>query len=308
MRKPFPLIVVVCSIFLIRSVVSAETLTCLSCHSAIKAKVKTDKGIFVDLHIDEELFTKSVHGGIECTVCHKSFKENPHEPPTGEVPRKTIEIANLISGKASIDPIALSACNDCHSDVYNSLLKSIHGKNIVDKKQKDGAFCIDCHGSPHYIVPSTSKDSPVNKWKVVKTCGNCHDKDEIAKKYNLGTHIIEKYNESFHGKKHVLGHPGAPTCVDCHGYHDIKKWDDPESPVSWEKRVETCGKCHKGANKKFITAITHKPIGKDNPIPYYAEKGLIILTLSVFAFVVGHVLLEVYSEIRDRVFRKGKEE
>jgi hypothetical protein len=35
---------------------------------------------------------------------------------------------------------------------------------------------------------------------------------------------------------------------------------------------------------------------------------LIILTISVFAFVVGHVLLEAYSEIRDRVFRKKKEE
>lgn len=307
MRKPFLLIVVVCSIFLIRSVVSAETFVCLSCHSAIKAKVKTEKGILVDLHIDEELFSKSVHGGIECTICHKSFKENPHEPPMVEVPRKTLEMSNLISSKASIDPIALSACNDCHSDVFNSLLISIHGKNIVEKKQKDGAFCIDCHGSPHYITPSSSKDSPVNKWKVVNTCGNCHNKEEIAKRYNLGTHIIEKYNESFHGKKHILGHPGAPTCVDCHGYHDIKKWDDPGSPVSWEKRIETCGKCHKGANKKFVAAITHKPVGKDNPIPYYAEKGLIILTLSVFAFVVGHVLLEAYSEIRDRIFRKGKE-
>jgi hypothetical protein len=124
----------------------------------------------------------------------------------------------------------------------------------------------------------------------------------------MGTHIIEKYDESFHGKKHKLGHAGVPTCVDCHGAHGIKKWDDPASPVSWEKRTVMCGKCHPGANKKFVASITHKPLGKDNPIPYFAEKGLIILTVSTIGFVILHVFLEAYADIRDRVFRKGKED
>jgi hypothetical protein len=78
--------------------------------------------------------------------------------------------------------------------------------------------------------------------------------------------------------------------------------------VAWDNRTLTCGKCHKGATKKFVTAITHKPVGRDNPIPYFFEKGLIVLLLSVFAFTVSHVILEAFSEIRDRVLRKRKEE
>ena len=148
----------------------------------------------------------------------------------------------------------------------------------------------------------------VSRKNIVETCGECHEKEDIAKKYGMGTEIVEKYFESFHGKKYKLGHQGVPTCVDCHGAHGIKKWDDPVSPVSWERRTVTCGKCHPGANRRFVASITHKPAGKDNPIPFYAEKGLIVLTASTIAFVILHVFLEAYADIRDRVFRKEKED
>ncbi len=77
--------------------------------------------------------------------------------------------------------------------------------------------------------------------------------------------------------------------------------------MAWANSTVTCGKCHPGANKKFVASITHKPTGKDNPIPFYAEKGLIVLTVSTIAFVVLHVFLEAFADIRDRVFRKEKE-
>jgi hypothetical protein len=288
--------------------VHAETFTCFACHSAMKGKIKTEKGILIEVNVDEERFSKSVHGMIGCTTCHKAFKDNPHDAPKGEVSKEIADLASRISSKALKDPVAYAACSECHGEIYKAVLDSAHGKNIIEKRQTDGAFCIDCHGSPHYIMPSKSKESTVNHWKVVETCGGCHEKEEIAKKYNLGTHIVERYEESFHGRKHKLGHPEAPTCVDCHGSHPIKKWDDPASLVSWEKRVQTCGRCHPGATKKFVTAITHKPLGKDNPIPYYGEKGLILLTMGTFAFIVSHVLLSAFSEIRDRLLRKEKEE
>lgn len=274
----------------------------------MKGKIKTDKGFLIDVNVDEERFSRSVHGGIECTTCHKTFRDNPHEQPKGEVAKDISELAALVSPKAQVDPVAYAACSECHGDIYKKLSESVHGRNIMEKRQHDGALCIDCHGSPHYIMPGKSRESAANRWNVVKTCGECHEKEDMAKKYNLGTFIIEKYNESFHGKKYKLGHSGVPTCVDCHGAHDIKKWGDPLSPVSWEGRIATCGKCHPGANKKFVASITHKPVGKDNPIPYYAEKGLILLAISVFIFVIFHVFLEAYSDIRDRVFRKKKEE
>ncbi|HWR59249.1 MAG TPA: cytochrome c3 family protein, partial [Thermodesulfovibrionales bacterium] len=266
-----------------------------------------DKGYSIDVNIDEERFSKSVHGGMECTSCHKTFKNNPHEAPKGSVSREISELASLIAPKAKKDPVAYAACTECHGDIYAQVSESVHGKNVVVKKEHEGALCLDCHGSPHYIMPGKSRMSTVNRVNIVETCGGCHEKEDIAKKYGFGTHIIEKYQESFHGKKYKLGHPDVPTCVDCHGAHGIKKWDDLASPMSWTNRITTCGKCHPGANKKFVASITHKPIGKDNPIPYYAEKGLIVLTVGTIAFVVFHVFLEAFADIRDRVFRKDKE-
>lgn len=307
MKKGLPFLVLLLGL-LLSPPASAETFTCLACHGAMKGKIRTDKGVFIDVNIDEERYSRSVHGGMECTSCHKTFRDNPHEAPKAEVSRNISELAGLLSSKAKVDPVAYAACNECHGDAYKKVSESVHGKNVMEKKQPDGALCLDCHGSPHYIMPGKSRESMTNRWQVVKTCGECHEKEDIAKKYKLGTHIIEKYDESFHGKKYKLGHPGAPTCVDCHSGHDIRKWDDPLSPVSWEKRIVTCGKCHPGANKKFVASITHKPVGKDNPVPYYAEKGLIVLTVATIAFVIFHVLLEALADIRDRVFRKKKEE
>ena len=212
--------------------VFAETFTCLACHGSMKGKIKTEKGMIIEVNIDEDRYAKSVHGGIGCTLCHKTFKDNPHEQPKGEAPKTISDLAGLVSPKAVKDPVAYAACIECHADSYQKVTESIHGKNVMEKRQSDGALCLDCHGSPHYILHGKSKESAVNRWNIIKTCGECHEREDIAKKYKLGTHIIEKYNESFHGKKHKLGHPDVPTCVDCHGAHSIKKWDDPASPGS----------------------------------------------------------------------------
>ncbi|MGD1074925.1 MAG: hypothetical protein ABR903_02420, partial [Thermodesulfovibrionales bacterium] len=235
------LIFVLGPVLLLPPPVNAETLTCLVCHSAMKGKIKTEKGFSIELNVDEERFSKSVHGMLGCTTCHKAFKENPHETPKGEVSPELTELAGRLSSKAGTDPVAYAACSECHGEIFKAVSESVHGINIIVKKQSDGAFCLDCHGSPHYIMPGKTPESPVNRWKVVETCGRCHEKETIAKKYNLGTQIVEKYYDSFHGKKYRLGHPDVPTCVNCHGAHAVKAWDDPASPVSWAMRIGTCG-------------------------------------------------------------------
>lgn len=278
---------------------------CLICHGAMKGRMESRKGFVVDVHVDGDKFASSVHGSLSCTDCHLGYKGAPHQgPQEGDVPKEVSELVPFTSLKAKIDPVALGACVMCHPDIYQQLRESIHGDAIFRKKEPDGPLCLDCHGIPHYIVPSSEPESKVNHANVLHTCGNCHEEKHIVEKYGLSPHVIEKYKESFHGKKYLLGHKKVPICNNCHGSHNITKVDAPNSPVSGEGKVNTCGKCHKGATKKFAAAPAHKYIGKENPIPYYGEKALIMLLLGTFAFIVSHVVLEAYSEIRDKVFRK----
>ncbi|UCG78961.1 MAG: hypothetical protein JSV21_03785 [Nitrospirota bacterium] len=267
----------------------------------MSGKIALESGQEIDLKVDGEKYQASVHGFMACTECHIRFGEDPHKSPAGTVPENIDELSKKIGHKARVDAVAYSACVNCHEGIYDMVLESPHGENIVSKNEMDAALCLDCHGSPHYIVTAENEGSRVNQWSIVETCGHCHGDKELTEKYNIETNVLTSYIESFHGKKHHLGHKGAPTCVNCHGAHDIKRKDDPSSPVFEANKKATCGKCHKGATDKFVAAITHKPVG---PIPHYMEIGLILLTLSTFAFIISHVILEAFSDIRDALSKK----
>jgi hypothetical protein len=273
---------------------ATDASTCLGCHGSMEG----------DFKVDQEKFSKSVHGSVnDCTMCHMTLKGDQHQGLAGGKPDKEVlELAAEISPKSKIDPIAQAACVTCHPDIYAIYKTSIHGQNVINKKSSDGPVCTSCHGSPHYIQPKTSKESAVNHFNVVETCGACHEEKIMSEKYGLSAHVMERYKESFHGRKLKLGHAGAPSCVNCHGSHDIKDVKDPSSPVFGANKIKTCGKCHAGATKKFVAAITHQPL---HPIARFAEIALIILMVSTFLFIIVHVLLDIYADIRDRLFRKG---
>ncbi|RME64221.1 MAG: hypothetical protein D6778_08335 [Nitrospirae bacterium] len=277
---------------------------CIVCHNIMATRVQLNDKV-IDLRIDAQEYERSVHKELACTDCHMGFSDNPHVSPQEVLEGDLKGLAEKVVHKAKADVTAVVACYNCHPQEYDDVLNSVHGKNITEKGSADAALCIDCHGSAHYIKPKDEPSSTVYKFNVVRTCGTCHEKKEIVQKYGIQSDVMKTYMESFHGKKYVLGHRGAPTCVDCHGYHLVRSKEDPLSPVIGANKIQTCGKCHKGANKKFVAAITHQDPG---PIPHYAEKGLIILTISVIVFTVTHVLLEAYADIRDTFFRKTKEE
>ena len=288
-----------------RAALSEESANCLACHTAMKGKLKAASGAIVELNVDSKKFQASVHGALACTDCHMRFSDNPHSSPSASVPADILALSSKISAKYAVDPVAGAACARCHSETYQKVLGSVHGKNVTEKHQTDGALCLDCHGSPHYIVPAKDALSKVGREQQVETCGRCHGDKKIIEKYKLEENVMESFKESFHGRKLHLGHTRAPVCASCHNAHDIKSKSDPSSPVFGNNKLQTCGKCHKGANEKFIPAISHKLPG---PIPHYTEKALIVLLLSVFAFIIIHVLLEAFSDIRDAIFRKGGHE
>jgi hypothetical protein len=273
---------------------ATDAATCLGCHGSMEGAV----------NVNQDKYAKSVHGAMnDCLMCHMTLKGEQHKGLSGSKPDSVVQaLAASLSVKSKKDAVAQAACVTCHSDTYTAYKASVHGQNVITKKSADGPVCTDCHGSPHYIQPKTSKESAVNHLNVVKACGTCHEEKMMSEKYGFSSHVMERYKESFHGRKLKVGHPGAPSCASCHGSHDIKSAKDPASPVVGANKKQTCAKCHSGATDKFVAAITHKPL---HPIAHFTELALIVLTMGVFAFICIHVLLDIIADIRDRLFRKG---
>lgn len=270
---------------------AADAATCLGCHGSMEGTA----------NVNQEQYSKSVHGSFDCVMCHMALKGEQHQGLAGKADQSTQQLASLISSKSKIDPVAQAACAQCHGDIYQSYKASVHGQSVINKKSSDGPVCTSCHGSPHAIQSKTSKESAVNHFNVVQSCGKCHEEKIMSEKYGFSEKVMERYKESFHGRKLKVGHPGAPSCASCHGSHDIVSAKNQTSPVNGENKKKTCSTCHAGATDKFVAAITHKPL---HPVAHFVEIALIILTVSVFIFICVHVLLDIYADIRDRLLKK----
>lgn len=264
--------------------------TCRSCHnkpefeavSALSSRPDTVKQLETD--------RTYAHRFIACTTCHPGDPHKKNGPVT----------------KASI----AEACGQCHASQHLEHESSVHGKSLA-AGGKDAATCVDCHstaGTPHSIARVLSPDSPAYRASVASTCAKCHSKTEVMERYGVPTEVYKTYMTTFHGKANVLSpyeitqHPKA-TCVNCHGYHDIKADDDPASPVNHDNLADTCGGCHPGAGEQFASGwLGHKEATPQQfPVVYFAERFFFFLTSTVLAFgFVFMVALELGSWILRR--------
>lgn len=211
---------------------------CLQCHN-----LTSRTGIPFDI----SQFNKSIHNKHFCIDCHRGIDKIPH-PKILEKP----------------------ACSLCHKTENENHKKSIHGKAIISGIQ-EAANCWDCHGS-HYILPSYEIDSTVNKLKISSTCGKCHAKVSLAKKYSIPIkNPFALYQKSVHLKALVNGQ-NAATCINCHGIHDISPASDLSAPINKGNVPKTCGTCHTRAYKDytmsyhwraFLLGINEAPVCND---------------------------------------------
>jgi len=121
------------------------------------------------------------------------------------------------------DPSLNENCLMCHegamvegeADIVDAHTGSVHAD----------FSCVDCHSS----IEELPHDEPL----AAVNCGDCHvDADETYQQ---------------HGRLPVGGED-IPTCVSCHGAHDILSPDDKLSRVNPTKLPQTCGKCHEDIN------------------------------------------------------------
>ena len=188
-----------------------------------------------------ESLKQSVHAKLDCADCHT--------PREGASPEETYK--------------GVVQCRGCHEKSEAVYDESVHGKSRL--AGKDGAArCQDCHGA-HNVFPAKDSRSLVNKRRLPNTCARCHDNPIFADKMGpeADPRAARHYAESIHGAKLLeKGTVVAPSCVDCHGGHDIAAIKDPKSKVSAANIVGTCGDCHEGIVQKFSKSVHGKALAK----------------------------------------------
>ena len=183
----------------------------------------------------DELAT-SVHKNLSCSNCHSYV------------------INNLSNHQKAPKEGVTADCYLCHNAIAQQHKESIHGLSLTEGIN-EAAQCWSCHGS-HAILRVSDKNSRVYPSNLVNTCSKCHDDKDFIKKYSLSANQPGKmYSTSVHGKLVMSGSKNAPSCVTCHGIHDIKNRVQDGSKISAINLPNTCEKCHAEITADFKKSI-----------------------------------------------------
>ena len=312
------------------------TETCLACHGSYNPIVRRPDSPRHSLWINSDLFLQSVHAKNGCHSCHTNIDAFGHRlagsgairtegcapchAETGEAAADADELAERLAeavaaGEAEemqlnmegemVLSAALRACIDCHEEEYAAYKESVHGQSVLNHKDSDAPFCMDCHGI-HYVLGVDDPRSKTYPANVPSTCLNCHDQADIKARAGLERNVGQSFEESFHGKRGELGGIAVAVCSTCHGNHAIYAPDDPRSLVNQRNLARTCGECHEGAQLNFATAFTHKTVSPTEQKGLYILKQIykwvIFLLIAQFVLFAG---LDIFQLWRRR--RQAKE-
>ena len=203
---------------------------CLMCHAepALFAGNQDSSRLVVTA----EIHAGSLHGalGLQCASCHQDVTF-PHP--------------------AELAPVS---CGPCHGSVMAVYENSVHGYAVQRGNQR-APTCAACHGS-HDILRSADPNAPTHRSQLASTCANCHGPeglltDQLVRLPQTAT----AYARSVHGNGLANGLADTPSCVDCHGVHDLRGPADPASRINVMNVAQTCGQCHADVQAEYAGSI-----------------------------------------------------
>lgn len=200
---------------------------CLLCHGQSDLTKTFPSGETLSLTIDPQTLDGSVHGNgnqhgaLQCVDCHTNMTF-PHQPEAAQTLREFQIERN-------------DTCANCHEDQATRQQDSVHAA-ALRSGTLEAATCVDCHGGHDIQQPD------VPRQRISLTCGKCHGA------------IFELYRNSVHGEALLVeSNPDVPTCIDCHGVHNIS---DPTTALFRVRSPELCAKCHADASLMDKYGIT----------------------------------------------------
>ncbi len=234
-----------------------KTNTCVSCHADVTVKHPDDNVPLKPVNCatcheqQTESYNASVHGlaakaghrdAATCQDCHDS-----HEIVPANLPASPLHYSRLAQ-----------TCGACHDQEVRDWAMSVHGQALA-AGTRDAPTCTDCH-SEHKIQALKNTSPEVS----AEVCSRCHASERLNTKYNLPADRVKTFFESYHGLAVQYGSTVAANCGSCHGYHKILPSTDPRSTINKAHLVETCGKCHPGADEKFASGKIHVDLAAGN--------------------------------------------
>ncbi|MFZ1074236.1 MAG: cytochrome b/b6 domain-containing protein [Verrucomicrobiia bacterium] len=268
---------------------------CLDCHSDNTLAITNAAGRTISLFVDEARLKASAHKTNSCISCHADVTV---KHPDDNVPPKTVNCATcheqqtenydasvhgLAARAGHLDAATCQDCHDsheivpanlpasplhfshvaqtcgaCHDQEVRDWAISVHGQAMA-AGIRDAPTCTDCH-SEHKIQALKNTSPQVS----AEVCSRCHASERLNTKYNLPGDRVKTFFESYHGLAVQYGSTVAANCGSCHGYHKILPSTDPRSTINKAHLVETCGKCHPGADEKFASGKIHLDLAAGN--------------------------------------------
>jgi hypothetical protein len=249
--------------------------TCATCHQ--------DKYDMTLDSVHQRALAAGNNEAAVCTDCHGVHNVNLPEERREAVPHM---------------------CERCHSEIYNIYADSAHGAALLDEDNPDVPTCVDCHGVHTVSGPSESQFHLFSP----QICAQCHADAELMARYDISTDVFDTYVTDFHGTTVVLFEEIAPdqetnkpVCIDCHGVHNIRSSEDPQSSVMKANLLQTCRKCHPDATINFPESwLSHYVPSPDrHPLVYYVDLFYKIFVPAVLGAMVVYNLTDI-----GRIFRR----
>ena len=284
-----------------------KTNACISCHADATAKHPDDNRILAPVNCARchgqqgESYGASVHGlarkaghdnAAMCADCHGSHDILPPTSPAS--PLHFVRQAQT--------------CGRCHAPEARDVTASVHGKAMATG-ERDAPTCTDCH-SEHKIQALKNNSALA----ISEVCSRCHASVYLDGKYNLPADRVKTYLESYHGLAAQNGSVVVAHCASCHGYHKILPSSDPVSMINTNHLVATCGQCHPGADKMFVSGRIHsdlasnKSAGLDfgSKVNWWVRRIYLGLIFAVVGAMLVHNVLLFHKKVAAHIAASGR--
>jgi cytochrome b subunit of formate dehydrogenase len=270
---------------------------CLACHGEKDLTAATDRGKRLKLYVPPDALKGSAHEGMSCTDCHTgaaSFENVPHAAGPLKLGCATCHekeerlymetdahgkgfkaksprapYCNGCHGGHQILPMSSpnsamapqnepETCGRCHASEELNKEEDIAKRNLITrykqsvhwqgiKEGKNAATCTSCH-SAHSILRSDSPASTTSRTGIIEVCQRCHLKEAQA------------YKAGGHGRTLLHGNHDVPTCVTCHGDHDMTSLRGRAGDARTWASTQVCIWCHGNERMMKRYALDTAPV------------------------------------------------